>query len=98
MAKEHLTEKERNIQQVPFRLHMNDHKLLKKLLGDDSLTFQGFVDICVQAYLKGDPTFLKMVKQWKELNTVPKEVQDRYTLSQRERQALLDEIGDADKP
>jgi hypothetical protein len=90
--KEQLTEKQKNIQQIPFRLHINDHKMMKKLLADDGLSFQTFVEHCVQAYIGGDPTLIKMIKQWKDLSSIPREARDQYSLSRRERQSLLDEI------
>jgi hypothetical protein len=83
---------------VPFRLHVNDHKLLKKVLIDDNLKFQTFVEACVQAYLRGDPAALKIVKDWRELNTIPKEKRDAYNLSSRERNKILDELAEGDKP
>lgn len=86
------TEKELGIQQIPFRLHINDHKLLKKLLTDEGMKFQTFVDACVQAYLRGDPLMLKFIKDWKELNSIPKEFRGMYTLSHRERMNILDEL------
>lgn len=89
------SEKDRLIQQIPFRLHINDHKALKKLLIDDGMKFQTFVSACVEAYLRGDPNIVKAVKDWKDLNTIPKDVRDRYSLSQRERKALLDELEEA---
>lgn len=95
MEEKRLSEKERLIQQIPFRLHVNDHKVLKKILIDDGMRFQTFVSACVEAYLRGDPSILKVVKDWKDLNTIPKDVRDKYTLSQRERRALLDELEEA---
>lgn len=82
-------------QTVPFRLDVNDHKALKKLLIDDEMTFQKFVASCVEAYLRGDPNILKCVKDWKLINSIPPEDRDKYNLSQRERQNILDEIENA---
>lgn len=82
----------KSMRQVPYRIHDNDYKVLKKLFADDSLTFQSFTRFCVDSYLKGDPLMLRLLKQNRELSAVPKDVLDRYTLSQRERQALLEEI------
>lgn len=83
------------IQQVSFRLHMNDHTVLKKMLSDEDLTFQSLVSAAVEAYLRGDPAILKVLKDYKDLNTIPKEVRNQYSLSHRERQAVLDELAAA---
>ncbi|MHB8407786.1 MAG: hypothetical protein ACYDHY_06685 [Acidiferrobacterales bacterium] len=92
-----LTEKQKNIQQIPFRLHTNDHKALKKLLVDEEMGFQTFVDAAVQAYLRGDKAILKVLQDYKDLNTIPKEQREAYNLSQRERGKILDEL-EATKP
>lgn len=89
-------EKDRLIQQIPFRLHMNDHKMMKKILVDEGMTFQTFVSACVEAFLRADPAIMRAIKEWKDLNSIPKDVRDKYTFSQRERQAILSELADAD--
>lgn len=91
---ERAKEKDLNIKQVPFRIHNNDYILLKKLLSDEDLRFQHLVDACVQAYMRGDPHVMKVVKDYVEQSHIPKEHKDQYTLSQRERSKLLDELED----
>ena len=81
-----------NMQAITFRLHMNDKLLLSKLLGDDNLSYQSFADACMQAYLRGDPSIIKVIKDWHLLNEVPKDFQEKYTLSHRERAKILDDI------
>lgn len=80
------------MRQVPYRTHENDYRILKKFLADDGLTFQGLVKVCVKAYVEGNPLILKLLKQHAELSLVPQEVLDRYTLSRRERENLLNDI------
>ena len=86
------TEKDINVKQIPFRLHPNDKALFFKLLGDDNLSFQKFVDACMQAYLRGDPSVVKIIKDWRTLNEVPKDHLERYTLSHRERAEIQREL------
>jgi hypothetical protein len=81
-----------DMKQVPYRIHRNDYVLLRQLMTADHLTFQSLVKTCVEAYMKGDPLVMRMLRQHKELESVPKSVIDRYTLSQRERQALLEQL------
>lgn len=89
------SEKIRNVRQIPFRIHANDYILLKKLLVDDGMKFQTFVASCVEAYMRGDPNILKCVKDWKEISAIPRVDRDKYSLSHRDRQKILDEIEDA---
>jgi hypothetical protein len=86
------TEKDLGIRQIPFRIHVDDYALLRKMLFDDGMKFQFFVDACVQAYLRGDPAMLRFVKDWKMMSEIPREKKAMYMLSHRDRQALLDEF------
>lgn len=90
----YITEKERGIHQMPYRLHHNDRVLLKKLLRDDEMTFQSLVDAAVQAYLRGDPAMMRVMQDWKDLNILPEDVMKNggALLSRRERMELLKEI------
>lgn len=90
-----LKEKDRNIQQIPFRIHRNDYILLKKILIEDDMKFQTFVSSCIEAYMRGDANIMMCVKDWKELSIIPKEHRSKYTLSSRERQKILDELEEA---
>ena len=91
-AKRAPTERELDIWKLTFRLHRNDKIVFLKLLRDEKLTFQWFVDACMDAYMRADPGIMKVVKDWQELKEVPPEHQGLYTLSHRERKALLDEL------
>jgi hypothetical protein len=86
------TEKERNIQKINFRLHTNDKLLFTKYLEDANLTYQAFMDACMQAFLRGDPAIMKVIKDWRVLNEIPKEHLERYTLSHRERAEIAKEL------
>lgn len=86
------TEKERLIKQIPYRIHLHDKVLLYQLLSNEELKFQQLVDAFIDSYMRGDKEALHIVKTWKELNTVPEELKDKYTLSQRERSEILSEI------
>lgn len=87
-----LGEKERGIGKLAVRLHENDKRLLQKLLEDADITYQDFAEACVQAFLRGDPAALKIIKDWRLLNELPKEHLDRYTLSHRERDQIAKEL------
>lgn len=71
---------------------MNDKALFMKLLEDSNLTFQSFSEACMQAFLRGDPSIMKVIKDWRVLNTIPKENLERYTLSHRERAEIMKEL------
>lgn len=90
--KERLTESQKNIKQIPFRIHANDKVLFMKLLSDGGMTFQSFSQACMEAFLRADPAVLKVIKDWRDLSTVPKDYQDRFTLSHRERDAIQKEL------
>lgn len=83
---------QQNLQAITFRLHRNDKMLMMKLLSDDKLNYQKFANYCMQAYLNGDPSILKVLKDWKMMDEIPKDIQDKYTLSHRERAKILDDI------
>lgn len=84
------TEKSLGIQQIPFRIHRNDFLLMKKLLENDGLKFQHFVTAAIESFLRGDASIMKVIKDWRELNLIPKDQKQNYTLSHRERDDLLD--------
>lgn len=81
-----------NHQAITFRLHMNDKLMMMKLLSDDNLSYQKFAEYCMLAYLNGDPSILKVLKDWKTMDEIPKDIQAKYTLSHRERDKILDDI------
>lgn len=90
--KKELSEAEKNIKQVPFRMHMNDKAMFFKLLGDANLSFQQFGVACMEAFLRADPAIMKVIKDWRALSQVPKDQLDRYTLSHRERDDIQKEL------
>lgn len=63
-----------------------------KLLRDEGIGFQTFVDACMQAFMRADPSIMNVINDWKQLSEVPKEYQDLYTLSHRERMAIQQEL------
>lgn len=94
---EKLTERQKNVRQIPFRLHMNDKTLFMKLLSDHGLTFQTFSHYCMQAFLNADPAILKVIKDWKAMSDIPKDHLKLYTLSHRERAAIQKELDEMQK-
>lgn len=84
-----LTEKDRNLQQIPFRLHVNDHKALKAKLSVDGLKIQTLVESLCMAYIEGDQHVKTIALEYKNLNTVDKKT---ASWSRREQDKLLDEI------
>ena len=84
-----LTEKQRNLKQIPFRLHENDHKAFKSKCAIDNLKMQNIVEACVLAYLEGDQHIKKLAVEHKSLNTVNKK---KASWSGRESENLLAEI------
>ena len=89
MAKKPLTEKQRNIQQIPFRLHVNDHKQLKSKTALEGIKIQTLVEACILAYLEGDEHVKKLARNHKAMNTVNKR---KASWSKREQSHLLDEL------
>ena len=87
-----LSEKATNIRQMPFRMHLNDKVLFMKLLSDYNLSYQSFADACMQAFMRADPSIMKVIKDWRALNVIPKQDMNRYTLSHRERNAIQNEL------
>ncbi len=75
-----------------WRANRADDVVLHKILADENCTFQGFVDACVQALLRADPNMMKVLKDFKMLAGVPKEVLGECVISQRERSSLLEEF------
>lgn len=84
-----LSEKKRNIQQIPFRLHVNDHKVLKSKVSLDGINIQCLVESCILAYLEGDKHIRDIAKEHKTLNTVNKK---NVSWSTREQEKILSEI------
>lgn len=78
--------------QAIVRLHPNDHQVLKVVLKKDKMSFQKFVNYCVRGYLDADPNMLKFIKLARETDAIPRDIQDKHVLSQRERASILDEI------
>lgn len=85
-------EKDINCKQLTFRIMAEDKIMLLKLLRDSGMSFQGFVQACIEAYLRGDPKIMKAAQDFKELQNVSKKRRDECMLSHRERQDLLDEL------
>lgn len=86
------TEQAQGIRQIPFRIHAHEKTAFQVLLRGDRLTFQEFVDLCVQAYMRGSKEMIDLLREQKSLAAMPKEISERYTLSRRERAGLLDAI------
>lgn len=93
------TEKERGIHQMHYRVHPNDKILIQKLLRDDKMSFQTFVDACCQAYMRGDPALLQVVQDWKDLNLLPEDVVKGggVILSRRERMEIMRQLEEETK-
>ena len=80
------------LKQIPVRLHVHDHALIKVMLKKDRMSLQKFIGYCVKGFLDGDPNMLRMIKSYRELEVIPRDVKDKHVLSHRERQHILDEI------
>ena len=81
-----------NAKLVPFRIHENDYAVFKKLLQDDGFSFQSFVRAFVDAYVDGEQAVLEVLKRKHGLPVASKNEVDRFTLSQKERQKLAEQI------
>jgi len=81
--------KQKKIQQIPFRLHVNDHAKLKSKTALDGIKIQTLVEACCLAYLDGDEHVKQLTREFKKLNTVNKK---KLSWSNREADNLLDEI------
>lgn len=85
-------EKKDLIKQIPVRVHLHDHTMLTAMLKKDQMPLQKFIHYCITAYLDGDPMFLKTIKNYRELDTVPHHVKEKHILSHRERANIFDEL------
>jgi len=83
--------------QIPVRLHVHDHGVLKAMLKKDKMSLQKFIGFCVRAYLDADPSFMKVIKNYRELELVPRDVREKHVLSHRERSKIFDELELAQK-
>lgn len=82
----------KNLKQIPFRLHENDHRALKSKCAIDNLKIQNIVEACILAYLEGDTYVKKLAQEHKTMNTV---VKKKASWSNRESDNLLAEIESA---
>jgi hypothetical protein len=80
--------------QMSVRIHINDRVVFRKLLDDEKMNFQEFFTACMEAFLRADPSALKIIKDWKDLNVIPRELRDKYMLSHRERDDIAKELYD----
>jgi len=92
-----LSEKDVNTKQVLARIHPHDYTMLRVMLKKDKMSFQKFALFCVRAYLDGDPFIIKMLKNYRELESVPQDIQDKHVLSHRERQDIYKELETAQR-
>lgn len=90
------SEKQKQIRQVPFRMHAHDYLALRRMLDRDNWKLQKMFEAVVDAYMKSDPLLMKILIDWKEENVVTRRQQRSYALSNREKGNILDEIGDID--
>lgn len=81
-----MDEKEKTVQQIPFRMFVEDHAVLKKMLAEDSISFQKVMDVLVQAYIQRKPAVMKMIQDYKEAVYLRKK--NRYSLSAREKSEM----------
>ena len=80
--------------QIPFRLHINDHRQFKSKCALEGLKLQNVVEACVLAYLDGDEHIRKIIKEHKNMSVVNKKT---ASWSSREQDRLLDEIADIEE-
>lgn len=90
-------DKKDQTKQIPVRLHVNDHALLKVMLKKDQMSLQKFIGYCVKGYLDADPMFMKMIKNYRELELIPENVREKHVLSHRQRSEIFDQIEKAQK-
>ncbi len=87
-----LKDKGSSSKQMPIRLHTDEHRLLRAALMRDEMSVNKFVRFCVQAYLDMDPGMMKMLKYYREIEGIPKDVRDDRLIAHRERNKIFDEI------
>lgn len=88
----YVPEIDRGVKSIVTRISLAEYASLRKLLHDDHLSIQSFLEACVVAYNRGDTGIMKMVEDHKRLTQVPKAEKSCHLLSQHERKALFDEI------
>ena len=74
------------------RIPLYEWSLLHKVLEDAEWTYQDFMEACYKSLLRGDPNMMKVMKDYRVLSSIPQEVIDEYTISFKEREALLKEF------
>jgi hypothetical protein len=78
--------------QLSIRMHPHEHSMLMMILKRDGLSFQKFYTFICAGYLNADPRVLSFLREQRELELLPQNVQDKHTLSWRERNKIFDEI------
>ena len=81
-----------NAKQMVIRLHVDEHRLLRAAAMKDGLSVNKLVRLCVQAYLDADKDMLKVLKYYREIDGISKDVRDDRLIAQRERNKLFEEI------
>lgn len=92
-----LTDRQKNIGKLAFRIHENDKMLLLKVLRNEGFTYQQYAVACAEALLRGDRECFEIMKTWKQFNEIPKEDIDKFTLSARERAQIQKDLEDMRK-
>lgn len=82
-------------QLIGGRLHKNDREQLLDRLKSEGLSFTGFLQAVVSAYLSADAQLIRIIGDHKRRQKIPPDRKDTFTFSKRERQRIADKISGA---
>lgn len=80
--------------QIAARVRREHVDELYRMLAQEKMTFNRFVEVCVEAYIKSDPRMRGLVEADRRNAAIPKREkrEKRFSFDERERQDLLREI------
>lgn len=78
--------------QIAARVRRKHVEELYKMLATEKMSFNRFVEICVEAYIKSDPRIRGLVESARRQDALPAEPKRRFAFSDHEKDELLREI------
>jgi hypothetical protein len=89
-----LIAKGRGHKQIAARVRREHVEELYRMLAQEKVSFNRFVELCVEAYIRSDPRMRGLVEADRRNAQIPKREkrEKRFSFDERERQELLREI------
>lgn len=91
-ASEVAPEKSNGVHQLPIRVAEVDYKRIKLSLSEKKMSFQKFVNACVDCYLSEDEGMLKAISDWRARSTLHRKTLDRKIFSKNEVDKIMEQI------